>query len=60
MLVQATLRPLVGALHRILLILTGVDQRGELVEGEHDVGTELVLNLHGHLRGEPVRGAVQM
>ncbi len=59
-LVEAPLRPLVGALYRILLILTGVDQRGELVEGEHDVGAQLMLDLHGHLRSEPVRRPVQV
>ena len=59
-LVDAPLRPGVGAVHRPFLIDPGVHQGGALVEGEDDVRTELVLDAHGDLRGEPVHRAVQV
>jgi hypothetical protein len=49
----------VGAGHRLLLVAPGVDQGGQLVEREDDVGADLVLDAHRH-RGEPVGGAVEM
>ena len=33
---------------------------GALIEGEDDVGAQLVLNLHGDLRGEAVHRAIEM
>ena len=57
---HAALRPGVGAGDGPLLVLAGVQQRGALVEGEHDVGTDLVLHLHRHLGREPVHAAVEM
>ncbi len=57
---EATDRPQPGALQRVLLVCTGVHQSGQLVEGEDDVGAELVLDLHRHLRREPVRRPVEM
>ena len=46
--------PQAGAFKRLLLVAAGIVEGGQLVEGEHDVGTNLVLNLHGHLGGEAV------
>jgi hypothetical protein len=57
---QATHRPRLGSVQRLLLVGAGVDQRGQFVEGEDDVGSELVLDPDRHLRGETVGGAVQM
>ena len=48
---DAAQRPQAGAFERLLLVATGVVEGGQLVEGEHDIGTDLVLNLHGHLGG---------
>ena len=49
-----------GALHRTLLVAAGVHQRGQLVEREDDVGTELMLDADRHLGGEPVGRPVQV
>ena len=49
-----------GAGHRLLLVATGIHQRRQFVEGEDDVRADLVLDLHRHLGGEPVRGAVEV
>ena len=57
---HAAHRPVVGAPHGLLLIFAGVDQRGQLVEREDDVGAELMLDAHRHLGGESVRGTVQV
>lgn len=57
---QAALGPGVGALDRSLLVSPGVQQGRQLVEGEDDVGAELVLNVHRHFRGEPVPVAVEV
>ncbi len=58
--VDAALRPFVRAPQRLLLIATGIEQRGQLVEGEHDIRAEPVLDSHRHLRCEPVFRTVQM
>src|SRR5690625_1040759 len=55
---QAADRPQPGALQRLLLVAAGVHQRGQLIEGEHDVCPQPVLDLHGDLRGEAVHVAV--
>ena len=55
----AALRPTVGAFHGAFLVSAGVHQRGQLVEGEHDVGADLVLDAHGDFGGEPVQRAVE-
>ena len=57
---DAPQRPQAGAFERLLLVAAGVVEGGQLVEGEHDVGTDLVLNLHGHLGGEAVNRAVNV
>ena len=57
---DAAQRPQTGAFERLLLVAAGVVEGGQLVEGEHDVGTNLVLNLHGHLGSEAVNRAVNM
>ena len=49
-----------GAAHRLFLVAAGVDQGGQFVEREDDVGAELMLDTHRHLRGEPVARAVQV
>ncbi len=49
-----------GALHRTLLVATGVHQRGQFVEREDDVGAELMLDADRHLGGEPVGRSVQV
>ena len=54
MLVEAALRPAAGALERLLLVAAGVVERGQLVEREHDVRAEVVLDLQGALRSEPM------
>ena len=58
MFVEAPLGPAVGAFNRLFLVKAGIQQGGELVEGEHDVRAELVLNLHGYFWGEAVLGAI--
>ena len=57
---DAALGPRLGAGDRLLLVLAGVHQRGQLVEGEDHVGAELVLDLHRHLGREPVRRPVEV
>ena len=59
MLGYAALRPTVGAFHGAFLVSAGVHQRGQLVEGEHDVGADLVLDAHGDFGGETVQRAVE-
>ena len=46
MLGNATLRPTVGAFHGTLLVAARVHQCGQLVEREHDVGADLMLDSH--------------
>ena len=60
MLGQAALRPEPGALDGLLLVPAGVEQGGQLVEREDDVGAEVVLDTDGHLGCEPVRRAVDV
>ena len=57
---QATDCPPVGARHRCLLIVAGIHQGGEFIEGEHDVRAELVLNGHRDLRGKPETASVEV
>ena len=42
---QGTFRPLVRAMHRFLLVFIGFRRRGALVEREHDVRADPVLDL---------------
>lgn len=49
---QAALSPPPGALQGFFLISAGVHKGGQLVEGEHDVGAEVVLDAHRHLGSE--------
>ena len=58
MLDEAALGPAARALDGGLLVGARVDERGQLVEGEHDVRAEGVLDLHRALRGEAVQRAV--
>ncbi len=60
MLGDAAHGPRLRPLDRLLLVAAGVEQRGQLVEREHDVGAQLMLDLHRHLGREPVRRAVEM
>ena len=46
MLGNATLRPTVGAFHGTFLVAARVHQCGQLVEREHDVGADLMLDSH--------------
>ena len=46
--------PRLGPVERLFLVRTVVHQRRQLVEREHDVRAELVLDLHRHLGGEAV------
>ena len=55
---QATASPTVRARDGLLLVGAGIHQRGELVEREHNVRAQLVLDLHRHLRREAVLAAV--
>ena len=43
---HATLRPTVGAFHGTLLVAARVHQCGQLIEREHDVGADLMLDSH--------------
>ena len=60
MLGKASRRPRVGALERFLLVGTRVQQAGELIEGKHDVGAELMLDPHRHLGVEAMLRAVDV
>ena len=42
---QAPLCPATGAFHGFNLVVIGVNQRGEFIEGEDDIGTQLMLDL---------------
>src|SRR5699024_4910725 len=53
-------RPLSGPLERLLLVAAGVDEGRQLVEGEHDIGADLVLDAHRDLRGEAVHRPVEV
>jgi len=57
---EAAHRPGMGAIDRLLLVPPGIHQGGQLVEREHDVGPEFVLDPHRHLRREPVQVAVEV
>ena len=46
MLGNATLRPTIGAFHGTLLVAARVHQCSQLVEREHDVGADLMLDPH--------------
>ena len=59
MLGHAALRPTERAFHRPLLVAARVHQRGQLVEREHDVGADLVLDAHRDLGAEAVQRAVE-
>ena len=59
MLGYAPLRPSERALHRTLLIAARVHQRGQLIEREHDVGTDLVLDTHRDLGAEPMQRTIE-
>ena len=58
-LVHASAGPAERAFHRILLVGAGVHQRGELIEREHDVRAELVLDAHRNLGGETMCVTIQ-
>ena len=60
MLHEATFCPESRSLQGSLLITPSVMKGGALVEGEDDVSAQLVLNLHGHLRGKAVHGSIEM
>ena len=60
MLDQAAPRPRVRALERFDLVAARVQQRRQLVEGEHDVGAQLMLDAHRHLGGEAVFRAIDV
>ena len=47
---DAALGPATRPFQGFLLVATGVLQCRQLVEGEHDVGADLVLHPHGDLR----------
>ncbi len=57
---DAPLGPAPGPLQGLLLVAAGVLQRGELVEREHDVRADLVLDVHGDLGAEAVPVAVEV
>ena len=48
------------ALERFDLVAARVQQRRQLVEGEHDVGAQLMLDAHRHLGGEAVFRAIDV
>ena len=54
-LIHAPARPAECALDGILLIAARVHERRQLVEREHDVGADLVLDVHRDFRGEAVQ-----
>ncbi|MNI98878.1 hypothetical protein D3C73_1578160 [compost metagenome] len=60
MLLQAPQRPQTCPLQRLLLIRARVLQRCELVEGEHDVRADLVLDPHGYFWRETMLGAIKV
>ena len=60
MLGQAARRPRLGAPDRLLLVPAGIHQRRALVEREHDVAAQLMLDLQRHLGREAVLGPVEM
>ena len=59
MFLHAPAGPAERALHRILLIGPRIHQRGQLVEREHDIRANFVLDAHRNLGREPVRVTVQ-
>ena len=60
MLRDAPLSPFESSVHRHLLIVAGVHQRGALVEREDDVGPEGMLHLHRDFGREPVARPVEV
>ena len=52
--------PEAGAFQGFFLVGAGVIEGGQLVEGEHDVRTDLMLYLHGNFGGKAVYIAVDM
>ena len=55
---QAPLRPPVRAGDGFLLVGARVNERSQLVEGEHDVRAQPMLNLHGLFGRKAVLGAI--
>ena len=49
-----------GAFQRLFLVAAWMEQRGELIEGEHNVGTQFMLNAHGNFGRETVLGTVNV
>ena len=43
-----------GAFQRFFLVAAWMEQRGQLIEGEHDVRTQFMLNAHGNFGRETV------
>ena len=59
MLRNAPFRPPERAFDRTLLVAARVHQRGQFIEREHDIGTDLMLDPHADFRAEPVFRAVE-
>ena len=51
---QTLTGPFMGTFKRFFLIETRVKQRGQLIEGEHDVRAQFVLNAHRYFGREAV------
>src|SRR6478736_6229469 len=60
MFAQTASGPSLSPGNRLLLVVTGVHQRGALVEREDDVRAQPMLDLHGELRCEAVLRPVKM
>ena len=57
---DAPQRPLVSAIKGSLLVAAGVQQGCAFIKGEHDVGTDLMLHLHGHFGREPMQRTIEV
>ena len=49
-----------GAFQGFFLVTPWMEQRSELIEGEHNVGTQFMLNAHGNFGRETVFGTVNV
>ena len=60
MFIEAADRPIVSTRHRELLIRAGVVQSCAFIKCKHDVGTELMLDLHRNFGGKAVHRTIEV
>ena len=57
---QTALCPFSGTFQGNYLVVIGMQQGGQLIESENNIGAQVVLNLHRDFRGKPMFGSIQV